>query len=186
LKKSGVTQAPQWKKPPYMMQLMGNVAEYEVINKKVLFLLLIDKDFTDRNIKVTENYEKEFLPFADEELTYALKMLSPAITRYKHMLKTDVLGERERIDQISKLLAKKLEILVNKIQETMVTGLTKSNQNEHHRNCVSFYTHLLFQKKVSGVYAKVYPGHKLAVGEFQKNQNIDVPALSEIRRFLNR
>jgi hypothetical protein len=38
VKKSGITQAPQWKKPPYMMQLMQSVSEYEVINRKVLFL----------------------------------------------------------------------------------------------------------------------------------------------------
>jgi len=84
--KLGAVEPPEkWKKPLFMNQIIDAVQDCEETIKKALFKLLTDNNYTDRNIKVNENYEGDFLIFVDEEISYALKMVSPAIIRYNNM-----------------------------------------------------------------------------------------------------
>lgn len=176
----------KWKKPGFMDQILTTNQDCDDTIKKALFRQLSDTAYTDRAIKVNENYEPEFLKYIENEIYYSLKMINPAITKYDNMLKTDIVAERDKIHQICKLLTKKLELLKSKIQTTVANGINNSNQNDYQRNCVTFYAHVFFKKRIVNIFPKLYPNSKLELGNFEKNEPIDVPTLSEIKRFTNR
>lgn len=61
----------QWKKISFLNKAVSTSTDCSETVTKCIFKLLIDKNFTDRTISLTEGYEADFIKFVTSEIVYS-------------------------------------------------------------------------------------------------------------------